>query len=250
MDKTKDGKVYKNSYDIETETGLSYYEQKTAREVLLDLNLIEERYHRLHHKIEFIINQEELSEQWEELTGKTINKIETPEVEKKEEKEEESLDDLRERLKQAEIDAEKSEKERKENKKDSSDWMLKAIGKDNPVHKKVEHKEEIRKKIEDKLSIIANDHRWGKFIDFVYVRETENKQPVDTFLNWAIHEGFDPVYWTPEKCKTLYPRAFSEAENNLPENFVRDLPVEEEKEYVPMPDNLKRKLDLGINRKD
>lgn len=239
-DKVDDGRVFKDSYDIEEETGLTYHEQKTARNILLDLGLTEETYHRLDHKIEFIINQDEFRQQWEECTGEIVGEIKK--------KEKESTEDLKKRLKQAEEEAEEIRKEKEAKKKDPTDWIKDALGKNNPVLEKTNKKEEIRNKIEDKFNIIANDHRWGKFIDFAYVRETKHEQPVDTFLSWALHEGFDPMYWTPEKCKMIYPRAFASEKKNLPENFVKNLPDMKEKEYAPMPDSIKNRPDLGFKK--
>ena len=240
-DKVDGGKVYKDSYDIEEETGLTYYEQKTARNILLDLGLIEEKYHRLSHKIEFIIDQKELDQQWQECTGEAINEISKPK---------ETDDELKSRLEKAKKEAEEIRKEKEKNKKDTTDFIKEAVGKNNPVHEKTEKKEEIRTKIENKFDIVANDYRWGKFIDFAYIRETKYNQPVDIFLSWALHEGFDPIYWTPEKCKVVYPRAFSDGKQTLPDDFVKNLPEIEEKKYVPMPDSIKNRPDLGIYKKE
>ena len=55
LDKTSDGWIYKDSYDITEETGLSIYEQQTARKVLIELGVLTEEYKRLDHKIAFRI---------------------------------------------------------------------------------------------------------------------------------------------------------------------------------------------------
>jgi hypothetical protein len=240
--KVDDGKIFKDSYDIENETGLTYWEQKTAREKLREAGLIDEKYSRINHKICFTINQDNLSEAWKKSTGGEIKEIIKNEPVKKNTKP--SVNKIKEQLKTAE----KEISEKPKDKKDAADWLAKAIGIDSPTQIKYNKKQEIRTQIEEKLHIVANDSRWEKFIDFVYERETKHNQPVSIFLNWAISEGFDPLYWTPEKCKTVYPRAFSENERNLPsKDFVKNLPEYKEKEYVPMPDSLKTKRDLGFD---
>jgi hypothetical protein len=63
-EKDGDGWIYKVSDEIENETGLSYDEQKTAREKLLAAGLIEEKYARLEHRMYFKVNLETLNELW------------------------------------------------------------------------------------------------------------------------------------------------------------------------------------------
>jgi len=58
------GWIYKTSDDIEEETGLSYDEQKTAREKLKQAGLLEERYARLEHQMYFKVNLDMLNEKW------------------------------------------------------------------------------------------------------------------------------------------------------------------------------------------
>jgi hypothetical protein len=59
-----DGWIYKTSDEIESETGLSYHEQKTAREKLKSNNLISEKYARLDHQMYFKVNLETLNNLW------------------------------------------------------------------------------------------------------------------------------------------------------------------------------------------
>jgi hypothetical protein len=60
----KDGWIFKDSAEIEEETGLSYDEQFTARKRLLARNLIAERNDRLDHKMYFKIKFDDLDESW------------------------------------------------------------------------------------------------------------------------------------------------------------------------------------------
>jgi hypothetical protein len=58
------GWIYKTAADIEEETGLSYYEQQTARKQLLKLKFIEEQYKRLDHQMVFRVMANEVNQQW------------------------------------------------------------------------------------------------------------------------------------------------------------------------------------------
>jgi hypothetical protein len=60
----EEGWIFKVSEEIEQETGLSYDEQKTAREKLIKLNLIQERYDRLNHIMFYRVNLDELDKSW------------------------------------------------------------------------------------------------------------------------------------------------------------------------------------------
>jgi hypothetical protein len=59
-----DGWIFKTAEDIEEETGLSYYEQKTAREKLVSAKLISEKNVRLEHKMYFKVNLDTLNSLW------------------------------------------------------------------------------------------------------------------------------------------------------------------------------------------
>ncbi len=59
-----EGWLYKDSEEIEKETGLSYEEQKSARARLKDRQLIEEYYARLDHQMRFRVNLDMVNELW------------------------------------------------------------------------------------------------------------------------------------------------------------------------------------------
>lgn len=61
-----DGWVWKNSDEIENETGLSYDEQVTARKQLCNLGILEEKYDRLRHQMAFRLNLDALEAVWQE----------------------------------------------------------------------------------------------------------------------------------------------------------------------------------------
>ena len=104
---------------------------------------------------------------------------------------------------------------------------------------------EIKELFEKRFCINASNLKWQKFIEFCYQRQKNHKEPAETFVKWALSAGFDPIYWTPEKMQTLYPRAFAQEKANRPrEDFVEPLPNIEEPEFAPMPKEAKVKRDL------
>lgn len=60
----QDGWLYKTSEEIEDETGLTYNEQKTARKVLVEAELLQEHYARLDHQLRFKIDLDKINESW------------------------------------------------------------------------------------------------------------------------------------------------------------------------------------------
>lgn len=70
-EKSQDGWIYKSVDDIDEETGLSYEEQKTARNRLKKLNFIEENYRRLDHLMYFRVNMEEVNDAWEAMLSRS-----------------------------------------------------------------------------------------------------------------------------------------------------------------------------------
>jgi hypothetical protein len=57
--------IYKTSAEIKDETGLSYDEQKTAREKLVKSGLLIEKYARLDHQMLFKVDLDVLNQLWE-----------------------------------------------------------------------------------------------------------------------------------------------------------------------------------------
>jgi len=250
-DKTKDQWIWKTSDDIEEETGLTYNEQRTARKNLVDLGIIDEKYARLDHIYKFRVNQEVLNKKWEEYTGKkseVVTQKETKKLTKKEhvyKKDEPVKAELRKEP--IDIDVTKTVDTARtsavKKKGDIVDGML-AFG-ESPVAKKIRIVTAIKEKIETRLHINTDNQKWQRFIEFVYTRQEKHTEPVDKFLDWAISQGFDPIYWTPEKMKTVYPQAFIEKSNGKPrKDFVEKLPERQTENYVPMPTEIGRKRDL------
>ena len=229
-DKSKDnGWIWKNSYEIEEETGLTYNEQRTARKILFDLNLLEENPKPLEHTIYFRIKQEELNKQWEEYTGKkTISTKEKTAAEKK----------IEEEFSKPQVPQVSREDLIKRG--DLVDSFADAVV--SPGMKKLNICDEIRKKVEKAFHVnTENNKKWGQFIEFVYERQEQHGEQVDIFLKWALREGFNPIYWTPEKMKTLWPGAFVQETDEAKKAFIQELPEQVESAYAPMPKDIGRK---------
>jgi hypothetical protein len=63
------GWIYKNSDEIEDETGLTYEEQRTARRKLVERGFIHEKFKRLEHKIHYRIDSQAVDAALESLGG-------------------------------------------------------------------------------------------------------------------------------------------------------------------------------------
>jgi len=226
-DKTKDEWIWKTSDDIEDETGLTYNEQRTARRILSTLGLITEEYKRLDHISRYKVNPDVLNNLWQEVTGKESNL--TIKSNKKVKKDKPQV-----------VDKSKATAPRRSKvvkKGDALDGMI-AFAK-TPGAIKENKIKIIRDKLEKKLHVVADNSRWKKFIDFVYVREAKHNESVEVFIQWALCEGFNPIFWTPEKLKTVYPQAFiKKGEAKVREDFVEPLPERIIEDYAPMPDGL------------
>jgi hypothetical protein len=231
---TNDGWTWKTSDDIENETGLTYNEQRTAREILVDKKLLEIKIKRDEHLTYYRVNEEELNKQWEEEQGKASEPI-TPVHQPSE------LEILM--LKRPD-DLNVKEKEPREIPAKKGDLVDLFIDQRNsPGYLKMESKKLIKSKLEKRLHINADSKKWEEFIEFIWGRETREKESVDTFLNWAVKD-FNPIYWTPEKMKTLWPQAFLYNDASILDEFVKTSPEEPEEETAPMPEDLGREKKL------
>jgi hypothetical protein len=251
---TKDGWVYKTAEEWEEETGLTYYEQKTAKRDLLKMGLIERERKRLEHTTRYKINQSRLNELWEQSSDiVSIPEIE-PDIEPDEEEEQVSEIAVEETIPVVEkepvapsVPTTPAHSSAVQKKGDLIDGMLATWN--SPGGKKVQEKILIKSKIEKRLHIFADSRKWEEFIDFVWGRQTKHNEPIDIFINYAIKENFNPQYWTPEKMRTLWPQAFmngsdSREEKERIDNFLEKLPERKEEVYAPMPKDIGRKRDL------
>lgn len=110
-------------------------------------------------------------------------------------------------------------------------------------HKKIL---EVKKKIENRLHILADDKKWDDFISFTVEREERFNQPIDKFIDWFLDEKHNIIFFPPEKLRTIYPQAFVK-KHEWNDNFCKPLPPIEEdegKDYIPMPREMRRKREL------
>jgi hypothetical protein len=202
-----DGWFYKSAEEFEYETALTYTEQLTARTHLKEYGLIEERLDRADgNKMWFRVNMDMVNARWEGQGGKVAEPVTSP----------------------------------KPPKKDLVDGYMETMY--APGMKKVVIKEGIESKMSVRLHINPSGKRWEDFIEYAYQRWINHKEPIDKFIDWAILEGFNPVYWSADKCKTVWPSAFVKVSDldNLKGFVVESKPVEKEENYAPMPRDIGR----------
>jgi hypothetical protein len=239
--KDKDGWIYKTNYDLEEETSLSVYEQQTARKVLIELGILEEEFKRLDHTMRFRLNLDRLNDLWEKSSGKneraaivgqqpmSLKDFQNPELHKNDP----VLPPLPPPANVINV-----------KKGDMMDGIVNyALSK---AAKKEAIKTDIRNQIENLLHInTGNNSEWDGFIDYAYIRQENFNEPINKWILWAIKNNFNPMFWTPKKCRTMYPQAFVEDTVNKPrEDFVEKQPEQKEEHYDPMPEKAKPKRRL------
>lgn len=219
--KTRDenGWFYKSAEELTEETSLTYAEQKAARSILRDeLGIVEEQHRRSEHKLYFKVNKDILNEKWELIREKPL------EVEKS------IFDDV----------PEEKEVETPKKKKDLVDGVMELY--QMPGAKKSLIKIAIESKIAVRLKINPSGKRWEEFINYAADRQIKDKQTIDVFIDWILQNGFNPMYTTPEKMRTVWPSAFYKEPLDDNDGFVVQLQeVEVEKEYAPMPTGFGRR---------
>lgn len=214
-DKTKDdGWIWKNSDELEIETGLTYNEQRTARKILLDKGIIEEVNVRSRHRTKFRVKEDVLNTLWDGVFGVTRKNKEP----------------IRESAMSPANNVQKN---------------IDVMG-NLPVESD-EEVLEIKNAIRRKLKVNPAGKRWETFIDFVRVRKEKAGEDLGTFIEWALSNGFDARYWTPEKMITLYPQAFSD-DSEGDGAFIDLIPQFETKgEASPMPKDLRISSDWTVS---
>ena len=244
-DKTEDGWIYKTHYDLEDETGLTYYEQKNARKKLRELGILREQFKRLDHTNRYKINQKVLNDLWEEAHGRGKPVSEPQTEEKPTEEKPVSLLDYKDPALIIPFKKKEPTMPRTGVKKDGD--FLDAIVEhaNSPAGLKETAKNKIREDIERELHININGLKWDKFVDYAYNRQEKYNEPVEKFIIWAKkekREGFKTVFWTPEKLIMLYPQAFEKDAEEV--EFIKELPPRKEDDSIPMPDYVKVKRKL------
>lgn len=236
-----DGWIFKDHYEIEEETSLSYYEQKTARKILRELGILEEQRERWKYKTRYKINEEVLNFLWEQATGEKSQTLSKEKIEETETKEE--LNELQKYQDPALHPEHPLHRTAIEKRGDIIDGMI-DLSKD-PGATKETKKNEIIDKVESKLRINIANKTWARFVEYIYIRQEHHNEPVDKFIDWMLEQrsdGFKSTYYTPDKLMMLYPQAFITKPKE--KSFVEELPEYKEKEYDPMPEDLRIKPDL------
>lgn len=220
-DKTRDadGWIYKTAKELEDETGLTYHEQKTAREKLEELGLLEVEYKRLDHTSRYRVMQEELNTQWETYSGKKSEERSNVQPST-------SHNPSGTRRTDAKV------------KGDMVDMML-DLSRSKGM-KSSNEKDVIRSKVSTRLRINPDTKRWNDFIDFLHNRETKHGEPVDKFLDWLINEKNyhdSSEFWSPDRMRENHPKAYY-ADTVVDDSFI--IPMDEPKDdnSVPMPRNI------------
>ncbi len=262
-----DGWIYKTSNDIEIETGLTYYEQTTARKKLLTLGILVEKYKRLDHEMWYRIDEDKLNSLWENMGGySTINeenteKIETEETSTVISEIQEEYTYVGEEIRYKIVPSTASsphpsyliETIDPESKAVLRTRISAVIPVEDPVAEFARMNEEspgilklraiaeIREKIQTRLNIIVDSGRWNKFLEFAYIREKNHNEPIDTFLDWMKSQpDFNAKYWSPERMKTMYPQAFlsSISESSDDGMLLPPPPKNYQERYTAMPKDI------------
>lgn len=228
-DKTKnDGWIWKNSFELEDETGLTYNEQRSARKSLVSKGILEEVNVRSKNTMKFRVNEDTLNQMWEEINStdykiKYANKKETP---FRDHEDIESVEDEIDEVDECEEVEEAEEKVKPE----------------RPVSDKSARISAMVDLLRKRLHINAVGGRWVNFLEFAYVRSIVGGEELDVFITWALANGFDPKFWTADKMITLYPQAFVTDEQKMEEDddFIDLIPqIKKEEKAAPMPRDLR-----------
>lgn len=242
------GWIWKTADEITEETGLTYYEQKTAREKLIALNIIEFVFKRLDHSGCFRVNEDVLNNLWEDLNGVKTQQI-VPPVDNTEEimqgirslseKRKAEIGKTEVRPETTEIKIDKRVPEKK------GDWVdLQLQSQNLPGMELEKHKDNIKFRIEKSFKIkVTTNPKWKSFIDFVYTRERNFGENLDQFIKYALDNNYNPIYWSPDKMESLWPQAFIKKQG-AEKPFIKELPKMEKQEYAPMPEEAKAKRNL------
>jgi hypothetical protein len=238
--KKGDNWIWKTSEEIEEETGLTYNEQKTAREKLVELKVLVEERKPLDHTMRFKVNIDVFNQLYEDAFEMKPERV----VVEESVPEEQSAEDY---FKQKTIDrnANKPPVTRdpieRGKKGDMVDGMI-ALQQSNGM-KKADALLAIKMKIEKRLRVFCNGKKWQDFIEFAYNQDSKNKEAIDVFITYVLGENYNPIYFPPDKLITLWPQAFTEEEpTKLDEFFVQPVtPQVKKQEYAPMPEGLRKK---------
>lgn len=247
----KDGWIWKTIDEISEETGMTYYEVKSARLSLAKLGLLVVERRRIEHSTRYKIDKDLINQKWEEVVRGALNNIDNSEKEKDEAaekqgimmEEDEALAAMRKSTAERKANRESSTPTPSMRKKggDLVDGVLNAQA--SAASRLVDKKQEVKLLIIQKFKLNPNGKRWEDFIEYAAERWLKNNEDFNTFVTWSLDNGFHPVYWTPDKMQILWPQAFAAKEEiTAYEQSFLSTPVKKKEEVsVPPPAHLSRK---------
>lgn len=204
-----DGWLYKESAEIEQETGLSYDEQKTARKKLVENGLLEEHYARLDHQMKFRLNLDEINKKWSEVEipesrNATFGKAESPfSLNGNTETTTENIDNSFESKGTA---YNRGEQERP----DKITMYLQMANFEGA--KTQERIDAILSYLGVAFTRNTETKEWKEFAKYILSEKKTKGWQVDVFVAWLkSQKGYDPQYWSVKKMMEFYPQAFVEA---------------------------------------
>lgn len=217
------GWIYKESDEIETETGLSYGEQKTARKLLVEAGLIEEHYARLDHQMKFKVLLEAINEKW------GIEETDIPESGKPQFGNDAKPLSLNESENTAENTAENTTTEDFSTK--NTAYRRGEQGAPDKVAAMLEMANfpgaKLQARIDSILSYLGaalqrntETKEWKEFAKYVDSERQTKGWDVQIFVQWMkSQKGYDPAYWSCRRMREFYPMAFVQ---NEPQEDWRD----------------------------
>ena len=197
-----DGWLYKTSDEIEEETGLTYDEQKTARNKLVENELIEEHYARLDHQMKFRINLDVVNTKWgneQPTNGETgitrLGKAESP-------------NSLNESETTTETTTEKENKHKfQKSKEDSLGGYLDLLAVGQETEKTVEA---ILDKLEEGLKRnIPRTPQWQALAKWIQKQDISLAEWVSWYMADVKYRAENSWRLTPEQIRNAWPQAKS-----------------------------------------
>lgn len=207
------GWLYKESEEIEEETGLSYGEQKTARRLLVEAGLIEEHYARLDHQMKFRLNMYAINEKW----GNEEPSI--PESGKPQFGNEQKPHSLNESENTAENTTQGDFQETKNTayrrgEQEAPDKVAAMLEMANFPGAKIQARvDAILSYLGAALQRNTETKDWKEFAKYVDSEKQTKGWDISVFVEWMKKQkGYDPAYWSCRRMREFYPMAFIQDE--------------------------------------
>lgn len=202
-----DGWLYKESDEIETETGLSYGEQKTARRLLVEAGLIKEHYARLDHQMKFWLDLEAINSKW------VFAETSFPESGKPHFGNDEKPLSLNESENTSEnTSAEYYSTAYRRGDQPPPDKIAAMLDMANfPGAKAQARIDAILSYLGAVLQRNTETKEWKEFAKYVDSEKQSKDWDVKIFIEWMKKQkGYDPAFWSCKRMREFYPMAFSQ----------------------------------------